>query len=251
MLKYSINEKYAIYQNKLLELKYEKENKLNYVDKFKTNVIRNIDNNIEDLKEIQSNFHYNKINIQDKIPAFNERIKEIIRNDDLNGYKTISEQIKNIDINNESIKEIKSFCLSNHDIFLKTFQFDLFEIENLKNFENLDLFYKEFKDIINNVNVIVDIKRLDDNDDIIFNIKLEKKNDDENQNSEFKTNFYISLSYFDNFDRSFKLIDMKKQNNNNKKVFMYHGMIYKDIYEKAWSSNGNIALKLFIYEYNK
>jgi hypothetical protein len=249
--KYSINEKYAIYQNKLLELKYEKENKLNYVEKFKTNVIRNIDNNIEDLKEIQNNINLNKMTIKDKIPSFNERIYEIIRKKDLNGYKNLLDEIKKVNIDNDSIKEIKSFCLSNHDIFFKIYQFDLFEIENLKNFENLDLFYKEFKDIINNVNVIVDIKRLDDNDDIIFNIKLEKKNDDENQNSEFKTNFYISLSYFDNFDRSFKLIDMKKQNNNNKKVFMYHGMIYKDIYEKAWSSNGNIALKLFIYEYNK
>ena len=110
---------------------------------------------------------------------------------------------------------------------------------------------KEFNHIINDVNVTIDIKRLDDNDDILFNIKLEKKNDDENQNDEFKSNFYISLSFFDNSERSFKLIDMKKQNNYNKKEYNYNGMIYRYIYEKAWSNNGNLALKLFIYEYNK
>ena len=44
---------------------------------------------------------------------------------------------------------------------------------------------------------------------------------------------------------------MKKQNNYNKKEYNYNGMIYRYIYEKAWSNNGNLALKLFIYEYNK
>jgi hypothetical protein len=248
---YLINEKKAIFNNQLLELEYDKENKLNNIDKFKTNVIRNIDNNIEDLKEIQNNINLNKMTIKDKIPSFNERIYEIIRKKDLNGYKNLLDEIKKVNIDNDSIKEIKSFCLSNHDIFFKIYQFDLFEIENLNNFENLDLFNKEFNHIINDVNVIIDIKRLDDNDDILFNIKLEKKNDDENQNDEFKSNFYISLSFFDNSERSFKLIDMKKQNNYNKKEYNYNGMIYRYIYEKAWSNNGNLALKLFIYEYNK
>jgi hypothetical protein len=249
--KYLINEKFAIFQNKLLELQFEKENKLYYIDKFKTNIIKDIDNNIEDLKEIQGNFKNNKLDIKDKMPSFNEKIKEIIQNKDYNGYQNLLNQIKNININNESIHEIKSFCLSNHDILLKTFQFDLIEIENLKDPENIDLYNKEFKKIIKDVNVVIDIKKLEDNGDIIFNIKLEKKSDDENEDEEFKTNFYISLSYFDNSERNFQNIEITQYNNSNKKVYNYHGMIYKEVYEKAWSSNGNIALKLFIYEYNK
>lgn len=135
-----------------------------------------------------------------------------------------------------------------HNIHFETYTFDLFEITNLRDKDQNELYNKEYKNKIPNIGINIKINKFDDNDDITFYITLKNEN---NEGNDFKNDYYISLSYFDNSIRKFEIIDMIKQNNYNPKEYLYHGMIYKDFYSQAWNKDFNLAIKLIIYEYNK
>ncbi len=240
---------FAKYQNKLLELNYEKENKINQIKKFNKTSISEIERHLDDLKEIKSNLDQNnKLNTSNQISFFPKQLRQIIDNKDLQGYKNLLNEINLITTNNESLNELKSYCMMEHNIHFETYTFDLFEITNLRDKDQNELYNKEFKNKIPNISVNIKINKFEDNDDITFSIILKNEN---NEGKDFQNDYYISLSYFDNYTRKFEIIDMIKQNNYNPKEYLYHGMISKDFYSQAWNKDFNLAIKLIIYEYNK
>jgi hypothetical protein len=89
-----------------------------------------------------------------------------------------------------------------------------------------------------------------------INIKFEKKNINENEydidnniNNNNNNDYIIYLSYFDNNERKFIEVNVEKSKDNNKNILVYQSIILYKIYSKACSYDGDLEIKLLIYQY--
>ena len=228
----------------MFETKYEQSNKLKQIDLFNENIKNTINHNLESLNEIQ-----------DVEENFSQRIKNAIKNKDKNEYVNIIQTIISIKDTLENLNNKKHSYKKNYNTKFLNYTCDLFKIQNLKKLEILNLLDKDFNDIIPNIKINIKAIRFEENKDILINIKFEKKNINENEydidnNNNNKNNDYIIyLSYFDNNERKFIEVNVEKRKDINKNILDYQSIILYKFYSKACSYDGDLEIKLLIYQY--
>ena len=201
----------------MFEIKYEQSNKLKQIDLFNENIKNTINHNLESLNEIQ-----------DVEENFSQSIKNEIKNKDKNEYVNIMQKIISMKDTLENLNNIKHSYKKNNNTKFLNYTCDLFKIQNLKNLEILNLLYKDFNDVIPNIKINIKSIRFEENKDMLINIKLEKKNINENEygidnnnNNNNNNDYIIYLSYFDNNERKFIEVNVEKRKDINKNILDY------------------------------
>ena len=242
--KISIHKKISQCEKKLFETKYEQSNKLKQIDLFNENIKNTINHNLESLNEFQ-----------DVEENFSQSIKNAIKNKDKNEYVNIIQTIISIKDTLENLNNKKHSYKKNYNTKFLNYTCDLFKIQNLKKLEILNLLDKDFNDVIPNIKINIKAIRFEENKDMLINIKFEKKNINENEydidnNNNNKNNDYIIyLSYFDNNERKFIEVNVEKRKDINKNILDYQSIILYKFYSKACSYDGDLEIKLLIYQY--
>ena len=156
----------------------------------------------------------------------------------------------------ENLNNIKHSYKKNYNTKFLNYTCDLFKIQNLKKLEILNLLDKDFNDVIPNIKINIKAIRLEENKDMLINIKLEKKNINENEygidnnnNNNNNNDYIIYLSYFDNNERKFIEVNVEKRKDINQNILDYQSIILYNIYSKACSYDGDLEIKLLIYQY--